>query len=449
MYAILDIETTGGKYNEEGITEIAIYRFDGHEVVDQFSSLINPERPIQPYVAKLTGITNEMLVRAPKFYEVAKRIVEITADCTIVAHNAGFDHRILSTEFQRLGYVFERETLCTVELAKKLIPDLPSYSLGKLTKHLGIPLSNRHRAQGDAKATVSLFKLLLSKDNEKEIISKSVKENPKKSIHSKHLSFIENAPSDLGVYYLYNEVGKIIYIGRGKNIKKKLTQHFTYDNNKSKRLQAEVASVAYEKTGNSLIAQIKELEEIKRKKPLYNNRSQKRMYSHQLTSSVDENGFIRLKIEKADGRKRAITTFSNYIQGEIWVKKLLEKNEYEVGLNGEKIKKQTLISKVPTELYNERMREIIEENNLFGKNLLLADRGRSIEERSLICVENGKVVGYGFYDLNHQITKPEILKNIINPVTDVQNVTHVVHKYLRSNNVLKIIPIAPKSVFRD
>src|SRR5690554_7512450 len=138
MYAILDIETTGGKYNEEGITEIAIYRFDGHEVVDQFSSLVNPERPIQPYVAKLTGINANMLRRAPKFYEVAKRVIEITQDCTIVAHNASFDRRILATEFRRLGYNYERESLCTIELAKKLIPDLPSYSLGKLTKHLGI-----------------------------------------------------------------------------------------------------------------------------------------------------------------------------------------------------------------------------------------------------------------------------------------------------------------------
>ena len=104
MYAILDIETTGGKYNEEGITEIAIYKFDGNEVVDQFISLINPERDIQPFVVKLTGINNKMLRNAPKFYEVAKRIIEITEDCILVAHNAEFDYRILSLEFERLGF---------------------------------------------------------------------------------------------------------------------------------------------------------------------------------------------------------------------------------------------------------------------------------------------------------------------------------------------------------
>jgi DNA polymerase-3 subunit epsilon len=163
MYTIIDIETTGGQYNEEGITEIAIYKFDGHEVVDQFISLVNPEKPIQPFVVKLTGINNAMLRSAPKFYEVAKRIIAITDGCIVVAHNASFDYRILQTEFRRLGYDFKKPTLCTVELAKKLIPDQLSYSLGKLVRALGIPMSDRHRASGDALATVKLFKMLMAK----------------------------------------------------------------------------------------------------------------------------------------------------------------------------------------------------------------------------------------------------------------------------------------------
>ncbi|CAN0516497.1 unnamed protein product, partial [Scytosiphon promiscuus] len=167
MYVILDIETTGGKYNEEGVTEIAIHKFDGHKVVDQFISLVNPEKEIQPFVVNLTGINNNMLRTAPKFYEVAKRIVEITEDAVIVAHNAQFDYRILRTEFRRLGFNFERKTLCTVELAKQLLPDAESYSLGKLVRSLGIPVSDRHRANGDALATLQLFKLLLSKDLDK------------------------------------------------------------------------------------------------------------------------------------------------------------------------------------------------------------------------------------------------------------------------------------------
>ena len=116
MYAVVDVETTGGKYNEEGITEIAIYKFDGNEIVDQFISLVNPERPIQPFVVQLTGINEKMLRNAPKFYEIAKRIIEITEGCTLVAHNASFDYRMLCTEFNRLGFSYERPTLCTVSL---------------------------------------------------------------------------------------------------------------------------------------------------------------------------------------------------------------------------------------------------------------------------------------------------------------------------------------------
>ena len=148
MYAILDIETTGGKYNEEGITEIAIYQHDGQKVTDQFISLVNPERPIQPFVEKLTGINSKMLRSAPRFFELAKRIIEITENCLIVAHNADFDYRILRTEFKRLGYNFERNSLCTVTLSQQLLPEMESHKLGKLVRSLGIPISDRHRAQG-------------------------------------------------------------------------------------------------------------------------------------------------------------------------------------------------------------------------------------------------------------------------------------------------------------
>ena len=197
MYAILDIEITGGKFNEEGITEIAIYKFDGHTVIDQFISLINPEKPIQEFVVKLTGINNKMLRNAPKFFEVAKRIIEITKDSILVAHNAEFDTRILKTEFDRLGYEYQRNSICTVELSRKLIQDEKSYSLGKLCKSLGIPMSDRHRATGDALATVQLFKLLLDKDHKKEIVQNSIKYFDNRNVKDKLNSILEIAISKI------------------------------------------------------------------------------------------------------------------------------------------------------------------------------------------------------------------------------------------------------------
>ena len=199
MYAILDIETTGGKYDEEGITEIAIYRHDGEQITDQFSSLVNPQIEIQPFVQKLTGISSKMLRNAPKFYEIAKRIIEITEGCIIVAHNSSFDYRILQTEFRRLGYSFERKSLCTVVLSKILLPEQPAYNLGKLVRNLGIPFSDQHRAQGDAIVTVKLFELLLEKDLKKKIFKTQVSSEHPNKVPPKFLDVVDKLPSEMGV----------------------------------------------------------------------------------------------------------------------------------------------------------------------------------------------------------------------------------------------------------
>lgn len=277
MYAIIDLETTGGKFNEEGITEVAIYKFDGHEIVDQFISLVNPERPIQPFVVQLTGITKKMVKTAPKFYEVAKRIIEITSDCVFIAHNTSFDYRILRTEFNRLGYDYIRETLCTVELSKKLIPDLPSYSLGKLCKSVGIPMNDRHRASGDAMATVKLFKLLLSKDLDKEITQSSVKiiEDKQKVLSNKLLSSIEAIPTTMGVFYIHDENGKIIYIGKNSNLKRGVNQLFLRTSKKTRKLQSITSSISFDQTGNELFSQIKFDTEYRIHKPKFNTHLRK------------------------------------------------------------------------------------------------------------------------------------------------------------------------------
>jgi len=310
MYAILDIETTGGQFNEEGITEIAIYKFDGHEIVDQFISLVNPEIPIQPFVVKLTGINNDMLKSAPKFYEVAKRIIEITNDCVLVAHNTAFDYRILRAEFRRLGFDFNKQTLCTVELSQKLLPEQPSHSLGKLVRALGIPMADRHRASGDALATLKLFQLLLAKDTEKSIVQELIKTEVLKGITPKLYSIIESVTSNTGVYYIHNEECKIIYIGKSKNIKKRINQHFTGIDKKSIKIQSQVFKVTFEETGSELIALLKESEEIKIHKPIYNRAQRKTLFNIALYAEEDKNGYLTLQLQKADGRKKEITSFS-------------------------------------------------------------------------------------------------------------------------------------------
>lgn len=357
MYAIVDIETTGGKYNEERITEIAIYRYDGHNIVDKFSSLVNPEKRIQSFVVKLTGITDAMVARAPKFQELAKRIVEITTDCTIVAHNANFDYRILRLEFKSLAYDYERNTLCTVQLSEKLIPNLPSYSLGRLCKSVGIPVANRHRADGDAFATVSLLELLLQKDESKSIISESVKDFSE-VIHKEKISrVISETPVTTGVFYLHQENGRIMYIGKAKNMRSKLSQLLARKSKKVKSIQSKLFSVSYDKSGNYIMARLIFNQEVSKHKPRFN---------------------------------------SNFYH-------LARPVEFE------------------------------------HPNMLLIDNGRKIGEKAVILIEDGKLQGFAFTNLEHQITNTDVLNNLITPLDDSIDNRFIVKTSIEKDRVKKII----------
>uniref|UniRef100_UPI0040475A86 exonuclease domain-containing protein n=1 Tax=Mariniflexile sp. TaxID=1979402 RepID=UPI0040475A86 len=451
MYAILDIETTGGKYNEEGITEIAVYKYDGHKVVDQFISLINPERDIQPFVVNLTGINNNMLRNAPKFYEVAKRIVEITEDCILVAHNAQFDCRILCTEFNRLGFEFVRPSLCTVELAKDLIPGQESYSLGKLVRSLGIPVADRHRASGDALATVKLFQMLLDKDTGKSIIQQSIRLNPKLQLEPRHLDIIADLPSVTGVYYIHKADGDIIYIGKSKNIKQRINQHFTSTNHKSKKIQAQVTAVTYEETGSELVALLKESEEIKRIKPVFNRALRRTTFTHALYSFIDANNYINLKIDVADGRKKPITTFSNRQSGKSFITKAVEDYRLCQKLTGLYKTKTSCfnydiktcdgacIEKEAIDTYNKRVETLIEKYSYSNKNMVIIDQGRAIDERSAILIEKGVFKGLGFVNLNYQINNLEVLESIITPMQNNRDTQHIIQSHIRRNKRIKVI----------
>ena len=435
------------------MTEIAIYKFDGHKIVDQFISLVNPEREIQPFVVNLTGINSKMLRSAPKFYEVAKRIVEITEGCILVAHNAQFDYRILKTEFRRLGFDFERENLCTVELSKYLIPDLPSYSLGKLVRSLGIPVSDRHRAAGDATATVKLFKMLLDKDLEKTIIKAAIRLDARQQMEPKLTEIISKLPPVTGVYYVHKTDGEIVYIGKSKNIKNRINQHFTGQTPKSKKIQLEVATVTYDETGSELVALLKESEEIKRNKPKFNRALRRTIFTHGLFSFRDSEGYINLKIEKIKGNQKPITTFSNHESGKSFLNKIVEKNQLCQKLCGlyktanscfgydVKTCAGACISEEPTEIYNKRVLNLIDSHTFKDQNMILIDYGRDVDERSAILIENGVFRGYAYFNLNFQIHTASVLKSIITPMEHNKDAQHIIQSFMRRHKRLKIIKL--------
>lgn len=394
-----------------------------------------------------------MLKSAPKFFEIAKRVVEITEDTVLVAHNAKFDYRILKLEFNRLGFKFERKNLCTVELSKQLIPNLPSYSLGKLVRSLGIPISDRHRASGDALATTKLFELLLSKDIEKTIVKSAIRFEPKRQIEPKLSAIIQSLPSTTGVYYIHNAEGDIIYIGKSKNIKQRINQHFVGNAPKSKKIQLEVEAVTYEDTGSELLALLKESAEIKYHKPKYNRALRRTIFTHGLFSFMDSEGYLNLNIEKIRGENKPITTFANIQSGKSFMTKVVEKHQlcqklcglYKTKTNCFKFTIKecfgACVSEESPETYNTRVQNIIDYYSFKRKSMLIIDQGRALDERSAVWIEQGVLRGFTYFNLNFQITNPEVLSTLITPLEHNKDAKHIIQSYLRRHKRLKVIPL--------
>lgn len=424
LYSVIDVETTGGKYNEEGITEIAIYKFDGVKIVDQFISLVNPEKPIQPYVQNLTGITNNMVKRAPKFYEIAKRILEITENTVMVAHNVSFDHRMIKTEFERLGYEFNISQICTVNLSKKLIPGLGSYKLGELVKSVGIPITNRHRASGDAIATVELFKLLLNKDKSKEIVKYNIKSKAK--IKQKFIQILENLPSECGVYYIHNEQNEIIYIGRSKSIRKRINQHLTGKSSKSIKIQIEISSVTYEISGNELISSLKETEEIRIHKPKLNKKEKKQIYKFGLQLCEDERSNKFLRISHYDQNLKFLEIYSSLKNAQNRLDFILSKYN---------------IQNESCEENKKKIDDFLRTINFPHKKMIIVDKGRFVDEKSVILIENSNYVGHGYFNLNYQITNFEVLDSLINRTKPNKVYNKIIINYLNKKKVEKIVNV--------
>lgn len=389
MYSIIDIESNGAGFRKECIIDIAIFKYDGHKIVDQFISLVNPESEITPFVQKLTNISPKMVKTAPKFHELAKRVVEITEGTTLVGHNIDFDYRMLRQSFQRLGYDFKINTLDTIPLAKKLIPDEVSYSLGKLVKSLGIPLVNAHRAEGDARATLELFKLLLSKDTNNDIIQEQHEETNAKTYINKIKLLTQDLPSEKGFVYFQNEAGKIIFSDYVQDINKFSKKLFNSKSKKWENIQTEVEQINFELTGTDIIAKlILNSKGIKKRETLPFG-----LYFRNDKYIVEKNTLN--KTEKPILKFKAFTQGSKAVQ---FISKIEEFKDINV------FKKKIDFRK---------------------RNELWLGSGRKLGEKLFLIIDNGKVTSYGFYELFTQIqTMSKISKLKIDlplPTSDLIN----------------------------
>ncbi len=456
MFAVIDIETTGGNPSRDKITEIAVFVHDGEKVVEEFSTLINPERRIPPFISSMTGITDQMVAQAPKFYEVAKTIVEITRDKVFVAHNASFDYNFIKNEFRSLGYNFHSEKLCTVKLSRKLIPGKPSYSLGRLCRELNIDIESRHRAKGDAMATVKLLELLLQ-TNSNGLIPELLAAGKNIRQFNAYITWemIEKIPAKTGVYYFFNQEDKIIYIGKSKNIRQRILNHMgNGSSGKSIEMADQIRRVEYKVTGSELAALLIESDEIKTHQPFFNRRQRRCFFSFGLYAKEDQNGYLTLKIEKTRPGDNPVTCFSSREKARNFLFDLVGKFNLCQNLSGlyatsgacfqhaVKICKGACIGIEPPDAYNRRVTEAMEHATLPQKNLILIDRGRTPEEKFLVLIENGKLSATGFLEVDSSpLTDPEQFREYLKDANDNKDSRQIVSGFIRNNKVEKIIPL--------
>jgi len=454
MYAIVDVETTGGSARLERITEIAIYLHDGEKITGEYVTLVNPERNIPYFITNLTGITNEMVENAPHFYEVAKTIVELTDGRKFVAHNARFDYSFIRQEFKSLGYNFSRKLIDTVALSRKLYPGYRSYSLGNICRELKIEISGRHRAAGDALATVRLFEMLLEKDREMNgsrscLIrnSRISKLNPKLD-----LSKIEIIPEEPGIYYFYNDDGDLIYIGKSRNLLQRITTHLSNNtSNRAMEMRDLIADIDWEATGSELIALLKESFEIKDNKPFFNRAQRRSGFQWGIYSSTDKTGYINFRYLPVSTRENPLSVFTSRERAKSKLAGLVETYglcqkltglyeadgpcfQYHVG-----ICKGACCGKEKPADYNERAAKAADEFIFSKRNFFIIDKGRNEEEKSAVKVINGKYAGYGYFNINDMGFGLTAVHDCIRSSPDNRDIQVILKQYLRRNSVEKII----------
>lgn len=452
VFAVTDLETTGGSTKSTKITEIAIYLTDGEKIINEYSSLINPEQNIPHFITRLTGINDEMVENAPRFFEVAKEIIEFIGDAVFVAHNVGFDYNVLRSEYNNLGYDFRREHLCTVRSTRYMIPGHASYSLGKIANDLNIELENRHRATGDALATVKLFQLLYKK-NSKGLLKFIQKDIQPKHLHpGLDLQTIEELPKRTGVYKFFNEENSLIYIGKSKNIQSRVKQHLKNNNSKKGiKMREELIRVEYELTGSETIALLKESSLIKKLKPRYNRALRKDKYPFGLYCFEDGKGYINLAVDRVKNKTSLpLTTFSTKVESNRFLTYCQE--QYKlckklIGLYATKsacfdyhIKEcnGACIGKEPANEYNKRVNAVFDQLNYEMDSFFIVESGRTREEISLILVENGSYCGYGYINNRMSNDSVENWKEAIDYYSEDKDSRLIIQRMIRMNKNINI-----------
>ncbi len=450
-FAIIDIETTGGNAVTGKTTEIAIYILQNGELVDELISLIDPEQPIPFFISNLTGIDDNMVSGAPKFYELAKEINRITEGAIFVAHNASFDYGFVKEEFKQLGFNYERKTLCTVKLSRTIIPGHASYSLGKLTDELGIVLNNRHRASGDALATVELFKIL--QRTKPELIKDALTEKKFRFKHQYlHSDIVDRLPETSGLFYFLDKDKKIIYVEKSIDIKTKVISLLNSKNQKKQKIVAVIRYVKFLETGSELISLIEENTIIWGHKPRFNNKPKANRFLYGIYSYKDEQGYICFKVEKNTPKSSLVpfVSFNSEKQCKSRLSDLVMKYQLCQNLSGLtettgacfyyplKECKGACVGEESVKSYNKRAQKLISKYLYVDENFYLIERGRQVNEKTVILIESCIYQGYAYIPMG-KVNDLEYIKNNLIQGENNLDIHKLIIAYIKKHSELKKI----------
>lgn len=452
IYAIIDIETTGGRAARDKITEIAIVLHDGTKIIDTYETLLNPETRIPYGITQLTGITQEMVDGAPKFFEVARKIVEMTEGAIFVAHNVRFDYSFIREEFKRLGFTFTRKQLCTVRLARKAFPGLRSYSLENLIKHFKIKVNDRHRAMADTLATVELFEKILNKEDGGTTADELINLGIKEALLPKNISLemMHALPEECGVYYMHDEEGRCVYVGKSINIKKRIAQHFSKKTEKASKLQRFVHDITYEITGSELAALLLESHEIKKLRPYINRAQRRRYFPYVIHTEVNEEGYTCFDVARpsAAARKKlnVVAEYAKLTSAKGRLNYAIENYELcgkycniDAGTTAcfnyhLKQCRGACVGKESPEEYNERANAVIERfATVFDEAFCIVDQGRNEQEQVLVLIEDGEYKGYGYIDKNEFYGSAEEIRDAIKYYTGNPETSRIIRHWMSKN----------------
>jgi len=443
LYAIVDIETTGSYAAANGITEISIHLSDGQHITGKYSTLINPGQPIPPYISAMTGITNKMVATAPRFEEVAENIFNLLHDKIFIAHNVSFDYSFVKGHLKEAGFELNTKKLCTVRMSRKIFPGLSSYSLGKLSHALGIQITDRHRAAGDAAATAKIFHLLVANDKE-QYIQKSLQRNSKEWILPPNVpkEHFDQLPYTPGVYYFHDKKGKVVYVGKATNVRYRVNSHFS-NNSESRQKQnfmQHVHAISYQHCGTELMACILESAEIKKRWPVFNS-SQKRWEDvYGIFMFEDQNGYQRLAIDKNRKRLNPLYTFHYLVDGHAIIRKLIkdfqlcpklcfmQKDDGECeGLDEGHCNGACRQKESPAK-YNKRVQNAAA-SLLSQPTFVIIDKGINGTDQSCILVEEGKFYGMGYLPAGFEVTNSVALKETLTIYKENSFIRNLVNSY--------------------